>query len=272
MAATRALGHRLLRPGPLRSFGRAVLHALERRRGAPFVVAGSRLRFHPDAQPHTIGPQSSAHGRQENEQLLRFAEAVRTGDLIADVGAFRGVYTVVAAARAGAAGHVVAFEPFAANTRYLHANLALNRLESRVTLVEKAVAATTGALTFYSAGENSANSLLRAAIEPHAGGDITELHVATTTLDSYFAALGRAPDLVKLDVEGAELSVLRGAETIVASAARIMCELHPYAWGEAGHTGEDLRAWLRARGRELRAMTGEAVLEWQYGPVWLVRG
>jgi hypothetical protein len=116
------------------------------------------------------------------------------------------------------------------------------------------VSDTVGDTTLYTAGTSSENSLISSALPSHSR--TAALRVPVTTLDSFFAARGRDPDVVKIDVEGAEFSVLRGADRIVRGDAIILCELHPYAWSAVGHDGTTLRAWLAERGRiavDLRA-------------------
>jgi len=51
-----------------------------------------------------------------------------------------------------------------------------------------------------------------------------------------------------IDVEGAELNVLRGFPWEIMRPGRIFCELHPYAWKEFGYTGEDFMDFLKQHG------------------------
>jgi FkbM family methyltransferase len=143
-------------------------------------------------------------------------------------------------------------------------NLRLNALEDRVVVVAAAVGDAVGVATFYTAGARNENSLIPTALpsDVHA----TTLSVPVTSLDAYFAERGRDPAVIKIDVEGAEFSVLRGADRIVRSSATIFCELHPYAWLAAGHSAEALRAWLAERGRRMFDLrTGVESEELRYG-------
>ena len=262
----RQLGRRVLPQGPLRSRANALLLAIERRRGTTYNIAGRRLRFAPGSIPGR--PNEPSDTDLDALQLQRFAEALHEGDVVADVGAYRGVYSAVAAAVVGARGHVYAFEPVAANIEIMLRNLALNGLTSRVTIIPRAAAAQRGSVPFYEAGSSAANSMLRAAIEPLAAGSMRTTTVETCTLDDELLPRGVLPAVVKIDVEGAEFAVLRGADAIARSAAQFFCELHPYAWDEAGHTGEELRTWLAERGRTIRDLESDAeIMGWRYGPV-----
>jgi FkbM family methyltransferase len=268
----RAFGRSILPQGRFRTLANSLLLAIERRKGTDFDIAGTRLRFMPGSEPHESKANASAHVRLDTAQLTQFAESVHSGDVVADVGGYHGVYSAVAAARTGDTGHVLIFEPIAANIASIKKNLALNHVSERVTIVPRAVSSHTGSVTFYADGASSANSMFRDAIEPHAGKPVVALTVETTTLDEEFARFGRMPRIVKIDVEGAEFDVLRGAEQIVRSDAIIFCELHPHAWREAGYTGNELRDWLRERGREIVALeSDDVVTDWTYGPVRLVQ-
>lgn len=267
----RAFGRSILPQGRFRTLANSLLLAIDRRQGTHFDIVGTRLRFMPGSEPYESDANASVNVRLDAAQLTQFAEAVRTGDVVADVGGYRGVYSAVAAARAGDAGHVLVFEPITANIAAIQTTVGINGLSERVTIVPKAVSSTTGSVTFYADGASSANSMFRDAIEPHAGKPVVALTVDTTTLDEEFVRFGRMPRVVKIDVEGAEFDVLRGAERIVRSDAVIFCELHPHAWDEAGYTGNQLRDWLRERGREIVALeSDDIVTDWTYGPVRLL--
>jgi hypothetical protein len=95
--------------------------------------------------------------------------------------------------------------------------------------------------------------------------------VPTTSLDDYFSAQP-LPGVLKIDVEGAELAVLRGARNILATRAIIICELHPYAWATAGYNADDLRALLNAYGRYAAdPTTSKEIDEFSYGVALLRR-
>lgn len=125
---------------------------------------------------------------------------LRPGDLFVDVGANIGAYTVLASGVCGARS--IAAEPAAATRPHLRENLALNGIEALVTIVEAALGDAPGTARF-SAGRGATNRLA-------ADGDT---QVAVTTLDAVCVA--EAPLLLKLDVEGHELSVLRGGAAIL---------------------------------------------------------
>ena len=118
------------------------------------------------------------------------------------------------------------------------------------------------------------NSLSVAGLTQGGQRQINNMTVASTptvTLDRAMEGK-RRPDVVKIDVEGAEFRVLRGMTTILASAAVVLCELHPYAWAKEGHSGDDLRSWLGTHGRRMLDLdTGQPFTEFRYGVAKLIR-
>ncbi len=144
------------------------------------------------------------------EPTARAIEALLApGDTAVDVGANFGYFTVLAGRRVGRGGRVVAFEPLPAMRRELEANVALNQLpQCRVR--SEAVSDRAGAAALFEGpAGNPGLSSLRALAD--AG---PPLEVETVTLDEALA--GDEPvALVKIDVEGAELKVLRGMAGLV---------------------------------------------------------
>jgi FkbM family methyltransferase len=162
---------------------------------------------------------------QVAKALLRY---VKPGDTCIDVGAHLGYYTIWMARLVGPAGLVVAFEPFPNNFRALEKNMVLNRLQN-VKLEPLALADRSDwvSLTFAPEEQFSATpSVSGYAVK----GIKQQMQVPSRSLDDYLAALGRIPDLVKIDVEEAELAVLRGAsETLRSACPILLVEIHGWA-------------------------------------------
>ena len=174
--------------------------------------------------------------------------ALNSSSTFVDVGANVGYFTVLCASLAR---RVVSFEPVRRNYRYCAANLVLNQL-TNVELHplglwhEDAIMP----LRTDSIGVN-------AAIDP-AGGGLTETDaIEVVSLDS-FVARGRLAlprlDVLKLDVEGAELSALKGMrETIARLRPHIVMELNRPMLATFGVTIDDVWQFLREFGYEIRA-------------------
>src|SRR5438128_4071864 len=161
-------------------------------------------------------------GTYEPEVWNHLMGAVRLGDTIVDVGAHCGLYSIAFAQRTGDIGRVHAFEPDPANFAKLQAHCRMNGIAGRVARYPVAVADCDGSVGFV-AGQGS---------ESHIGAGLANVSVKCVCLDSIFP--DRPVDLMKIDVEGFEEVVLRGAVSLLKSetrAPRVVCiEVHPYAW------------------------------------------
>lgn len=186
--------------------------------------------------------------RYEPEVWPAVMAELRPGDAVADIGAFIGLYTVAMANRVGPAGRVVAFEPNPVSFAALQAHLALNGLAGRVEARRLAVGDADAALPF-STGE------MTAAVAARPRDDTVS--VRCVRLDGCW---GEAPlDVLKVDVEGYEEHVLRGAAGILARPApprTIFIEVHPYAWGPLGASGPSLLGLLESHGYRVTGVGG----------------
>jgi FkbM family methyltransferase len=173
----------------------------------------------------------AARGEPDVERA--FLEMLRPGAVVYDVGANIGWYSLLAARAVGAQGSVLAFEPSLENAHYAQQNAAGNGL-ANVTVVAAALTDENGWMTFLERGslegrldkdDSDAQASRRARHTFEAKG--TTL-VPITTLDSWLARTSRpAPDVVKIDVEGAEVGVLRGMhETLATARPTLIVELH----------------------------------------------
>src|SRR5258708_1806135 len=197
------------------------------------------------------GPSACWVGTYEVDRIRAFENAVVPGAVVYDVGANVGIYSLVASLRAGPAGKVYSFEPLDRNLRYLHLHIALNNMRNCL-VVEEAVCNREGRLPFSAAAWTS--NMGRLSTEG-------EILVPSTTLDScvYGQKGFRPPNVVKIDVEGAELEVLKGA-------SRTLAEFHPTIFLEIHGTQlhADCLAFLHAKGYHVEE--GYAMLTATWGP------
>lgn len=164
--------------------------------------------------------------------LFDFArEFVRPGDVVWDVGANVGLFTVSAAQMAGVSGRVIAVEADVWLAGLLRKSAAIQPGTSAgIQIIPAAVSNATAIAQFNIAQRGRAsNFLVGAGGSSQTGGIRETVSVVSITLD-WLLEQGVAPDVLKIDVEGAELSVFEGAKRMLAGARPvILCEVREHA-------------------------------------------
>jgi FkbM family methyltransferase len=166
-------------------------------------------------------------------------ELLGPGDTFVDVGAHIGWFSTIAAGRVGETGQVVAIEPYPANATVLKDNLARNRCRN-VRVLGSAVGSAPGTLTLARGADSGGVT----ALDWVRTGRV---EVPVTTLDEALAGVGPVA-LLKIDVEGWEAQVLRGAARTLARAGRVLIEINPPALRRAGSSPEELSGILAEAG------------------------
>lgn len=168
-------------------------------------------------------------GEAEPEVQQLLAELIEPGQTVYDVGANIGFFTILCSRLVGPEGRVYAFEPIPQNLAALRHNIELNGLRN-VVVVERALSSETGTAEMFVSPWSAFHSLNLdgATKRENHGAQEGEITVQTVTLDEFVKEPGaRAPDLIKIDVEGAELIVVEGMrETLGRVAPLLLCELH----------------------------------------------
>jgi FkbM family methyltransferase len=186
-------------------------------------------------------------GTYEMDLQQAITDWVEPGNVIYDLGANVGYVSLLLARATGPQGRVFAFEPLPANQERLRRNLALNP-QLHVELVPLAASDKIGASPF-TLHESDDMGRLHDVRAAEAAG--RQIEVQTTTVDA-FAEKNPAPQLVKVDVEGAELLALGGMAGLLRGVRPIVfIELHGY---EAGRTCWEL---LQAANYHLHWMRGD---------------
>ncbi len=169
----------------------------------------------------SLGFPGYALGTTEPDEQIALQSLLRVGDTFWNVGANIGFYAILGARFVGPGGRVVAFEPAPQIAAMVVKNAVLNQFKN-IDVVQKAVSDITGKLTLF-LGESSAINTILA--DRSKGGESVE--VDATTLNIYLEESGYPPNLISIDVEGAEIRVLTGAMDVIQKfKPRVMLELH----------------------------------------------
>jgi FkbM family methyltransferase len=233
---------------------RALLAARARSVGVTRTVNGMRIRVK--------APFQEIASNWEEAPFAAFRAALAPGSIVFDIGASFGLYSIAAGQVVGPDGAVIAFEPAQETSALLREHLRLNGVGERVEVVEQVVSDVVGDQVFWEQRTSLGASLAEAAAQagrPFVDGELQRRSVPGTTIDAFCAERGLSPDVVKIDVEGAEARVLRGARHLLgARRAAILLEIHPWALEQLGDSADVTLALLGDAGwsAELLATDG----------------
>jgi FkbM family methyltransferase len=160
--------------------------------------------------------------KTEKEILAEFIRSINDGDIIYDIGAHVGLYTVFAGELVSE-GTVIAFEPHPPNRAQLKQNIALNDLKASIS--DFALSNSTGTVDFESESENSIAGHGSLAVESEDQSDSVQ---AIRGDDLIKKNSFPQPNVIKMDVEGAEGLIIDGfRKTLADSACRLLfIEVH----------------------------------------------
>lgn len=181
------------------------------RRGA---AAGLRINLHGSRPSYVLGV-----AEPDTQRLLE--SWLRPGAVFYDLGANVGFFSLIASQLVGPEGHVYALEPSPATARALRSNVARNGL-ANVTVIEAAAGRDDGTARLDPV-DGEASQSARLLDDGERGG----LAVRVVSIDTLVRDGARPPDVVKIDVEGAEEDAVVGMRTtLAASRPSIVCEIH----------------------------------------------
>jgi FkbM family methyltransferase len=220
-----------------------------------------------------IGWSVHFFGAYEPEVRDEIRRRLQPGDTALDIGANVGWHTLLMATRVGPGGRVYAFEPNPSTRERLEHAVAINRL-AHVRVDRRAVAERVGQQTFdappaghvWDGTGRLTGEPAPIRQEPESAGaservgsalnriDRSDPAIVTCTTVDAFAAEQQIDRiaLIKIDVEGLETAVLRGAQRVLeTSRPAVVFEYDPAYVGRSGANGAELSAWFHARGYRL---------------------
>lgn len=157
-------------------------------------------------------------------------EFVKPGHVVWDIGANLGLFSLAAAYKTGHSGKVVAVEPDIEMVRLMRRTV--TTWNTPVEIVPAAIADKVGLRTLHIASRASASNFLDGYGSMQTGGSRLEYTVLALTLD-WLADHFPLPDILKIDVEGAEIEVLKGGKSVIENKRPIIiCEVHIHSVAE----------------------------------------
>jgi FkbM family methyltransferase len=236
------------------------MHEVRHLAGADPVLElrpGWRVRCHPAAAPFIH--QNQVRDAEQAAELDCFIAACAPGMVLFDVGAHYGVFSLAALHYGGAGAHAVALDPSPAAVRMMRAQARLNGADGRMRVVEAAAGDHDGTVRLVAVGILADGFYVR----PGEALRSQATDVRQVTLDALAADTGLHPTHVKVDVEGGEAAVLRGARALLTSpnAPVLFLELHNQMIREQGGDPAETPRLLRELGYEARSLHGARVDE-----------
>lgn len=220
----------------------------EFRKTLPQEFGGGRIRVTARADRRVLKP--GWKGAAQDLQLVA-RNLVKPGMTVWDIGANLGIFSFMSAGRAGPSGRVYALE---ADPKYAdliaRSSLGLDAAYAPVTVLCAAIDAEAGLRDFgISARGHARNRLVEAGTE--AGGELASIRTVVALSGDSLLSNWRAPDVLKIDVEGAELAALAGCH-------RILSKVRPVCYIEiADENSKAAGALLKEHGYDLFKLKGD---------------
>ena len=178
--------------------------------------------YKPSNQVQTKDPDSDS---ELGEMAFIKLNIVRKGDIVFECGGHQGLTAILLSNWVENEGRLVTFEPMADNVEIIKKNINLNNLKN-VVVEHKGVGCTEEKVTFYKQSNSSIipKELTKAIALKKLlyGGEEVEI----IPLDSYADRTNIRPNVLKIDVEGYEVEVLKGAKNILQTAPKLCIEVH----------------------------------------------
>lgn len=191
-------------------------------RHAAYSYAGGKIYLNVKESPMMLARALDAYERAKMAAVRHF---LKPGMTFVDVGGNKGDFALLAARITGNSGAVLCFEPERENCRWIRKSIEINHYNN-ISLHEVALSNRNGMAELYLGQKSGWHTLLSGQER----SDVGTVLVRTATLDSILATLSLGKiDVMKIDVEGAELQVLEGAQKTLSANAGIvlLLDVHP---------------------------------------------
>lgn len=220
-------------------------------------IHGYRLRL--DLHDPGLSRDVAIRGTREEQMKYLLERELGPGNVVLDIGANIGYYTAMIGNLVGQSGQVYAMEPEPRNYALLQDNVRLNGMEAWVETFNVAASDARGTARLFVSEYSNLNTLFPEGYDgvhtPGVTGQVVEIEA--TDLSSFLE--GRRPvDLLRMDIEGAEVEVLNGLAPAVESglfSGMILFEVHRPKYDDERHSMRAPLRWLFDHGYHARTLT-----------------
>ncbi|MBM3157904.1 MAG: FkbM family methyltransferase [Chloroflexi bacterium] len=243
---------KVLRDKELRRQG---YYYLLRRVGVRFVQVRVReMRMWVDLCDEVLGYYLFIHQEYEPFETSLVERITQTGMMAVDIGANIGYYTMILSSRVGPKGRVIAFEPDPTNMYLLRRNVRCNDLLN-VICEQAAVLGFDGKTTLYLSNSNFGDHRVFDAQDEdrfNKGVPRKSLEARAISLDNYLQSIGHQANIIKMDIQGAEMLALPGMMQALSNPnITFFCEFWPYGLRKANSNPKQYLLSLRELGLDL---------------------
>jgi FkbM family methyltransferase len=217
--------------------------------GDVIEIEGSKMHVNIHEKSHSMRSTFRAYALNrvhEEVTTVLFKKNVKEGDTVVDLGANIGYFTLLSAKLVGKTGRVYSFEPETVNYNYLKKNIELNGYD-HVSVFQKAVGEEPGTVKLYICSYDTGHHTINQydGIEDYkpdlSDGSKEYIEVEKVTLDGFFKDKDRPVNVIKMDIEGAELLALSGMDHTIRKNddIKMFIEFFPFLIRKMGSSPEE---------------------------------
>ena len=200
-------------------------------------------------------------GKEHNSGFIACIEACQSKTCVLDIGAHIGLVTMPMSKAVGPQGRVIAVEPSPANRLALSQHLSLNKLTNVLVIDTLIGDKVLKEAAFY---EDPAISGMNSCTPVKTSSRYAKTSHPQTTIDNICKNYGLQPDIIKIDVEGWELSVLEGAIQVLKEfRPTIFLSVHPQHLESLQRDANELPAFLDPLGYRISDIAGDVVQQFK---------
>ena len=211
--------------------------------------------------PEFLFSNYSAFGNKHNRGFNHLINNLESVNTFFDVGAHIGLISLPAAKNMKQNSKIVSFEPSSKNIKHLKSHVEINNFQNIISVNQLLVGENNSQKTFFSSNNESP---MNSVVKLDNLKNYKEEKLKQITIDSFCKKSGLIPEILKIDVEGAEINVLKGAKNILKNEKPIIyLSIHPYHIKELGSTIDELVNLIDQMGYNIEDFEGNKIKQFK---------